>query len=99
MERRSFLGGITVAALSRRAGIAEEDVSRVYDVRQFGATGDGRSDDTIAIRRALAELNKAGGVLGARSPASGSAGLLRGATSSAATMATPGRPSVAASKT
>ncbi len=63
MERRSFLGGITVAALSRRAGIAEEDVSRVYDVRQFGATGDGRSDDTIAIRRALAELNKAGGVL------------------------------------
>lgn len=63
MERRSFLGGITFAALSRRAGTAEEDGSRVYDVRQFGATGDGRTDDTIAIRRALSELNKAGGVL------------------------------------
>jgi hypothetical protein len=63
MERRSFLGGITVAALSRRAGTADEDVSRVYDVRQFGASGDGRTDDTIAIRRALTELNKAGGVL------------------------------------
>jgi hypothetical protein len=63
MERRSFLGGITVAALSRGAVTAEGDVSRVYDVRQFGATGDGRTDDTIAIRRALAELNKAGGVL------------------------------------
>ena len=63
MERRSFLGGITVAALSRRAGTVEGDGSLVYDVRQFGAVGDGRTDDTIAIRRALTELNKAGGVL------------------------------------
>jgi len=66
MERRSFLGGMAaVGILSRRAGGIDVDNSnsQVYDVRQFGATGDGRTDDTIAIRRALTELNKGGGVL------------------------------------
>ena len=54
MERRSFLGGMAaVGILSRRAGGIDVDNSnsQVYDVRQFGATGDGRTDDTIAIRR------------------------------------------------
>jgi hypothetical protein len=69
MERRSFLGGMTLAALSSRAGTVErggtfeDNTSRVFDVRQYGAAGDGRTDDTIAIRRAFAELNKGGGVL------------------------------------
>src|SRR5262249_22727947 len=65
MERRSFLGGLALAAVHRDPAAApwDTDTSRVYDVRQFGAVGDGRTDDTAAIRRAVAELAKAGGVL------------------------------------
>jgi hypothetical protein len=63
MERRSFLGGVTFAALHPGPVAGDGDVSRVYDVRRFGALGDGRTDDTASIRRALAELGKAGGIL------------------------------------
>lgn len=63
MERRSFLGGVTFAALHPGPVAGDGDTSRVYDVRRFGALGDGRTDDTASIRRALAELGKAGGVL------------------------------------
>lgn len=64
MERRSFLGGMAVAAAARpTVAFGSEDTSRVFDVRSFGAVGDGRTDDTAAIRRALGELSKAGGVL------------------------------------
>jgi polygalacturonase len=35
--------------------------SRVFDVRQFGAQGDGKAVDTVAIQKALDECGKAGG--------------------------------------
>lgn len=34
---------------------------RVFDVRNFGATGDGRTVDTAALRQAIAAVDKAGG--------------------------------------
>jgi len=63
MERRSFLGGLALASVRPTFAASEDDTSRVYDVRRFGAVGDGRTDDTAAIRRALVELAKGGGVL------------------------------------
>ncbi|HEU4647546.1 MAG TPA: glycosyl hydrolase family 28-related protein [Gemmatimonadales bacterium] len=68
MERRSFLGGMVAASVAgaptmawgRRAG---EVVGPQYDVRQYGAQGDGRTDDAPAIRRALADSERAAGVV------------------------------------
>ena len=62
MERRHFLGGLAVTAWPRHL-VQPEQPGRVFDVRQFGAAGDGRTDDTSAIRRAVAEAGKAGGIV------------------------------------
>jgi len=61
MERRHFLGGLAVTAWPRHL-VQLKQPGRVFDVRQFGAAGDGRTDDTGAIRRAVAEAGKAGGI-------------------------------------
>src|SRR5690349_5178220 len=68
MERRSFLGGMVAASVAgtptmawgRRTG---EIAGTQYDVRQYGARGDGRADDAPAIRRALADSEHTPGVV------------------------------------
>jgi Pectate lyase superfamily protein len=68
MERRSFLGGMVAASVAgtptmawgRRSG---EIAGTQYDVRQYGARGDGRADDAPAIRRALADSEHTPGVV------------------------------------
>ena len=64
-----WLGGLGVAALAFNltAWAAESSStsapasSKVFDVRQFGALGDGKALDTAAIQKALDECGKAGG--------------------------------------
>lgn len=62
MERRLFLGGLALTAVPRPSAQAPES-GRVFDVRRFGALGDGRADDTGAMRRAVAEAAKVGGIV------------------------------------
>jgi hypothetical protein len=62
VERRLFLGGLALTAVPRPVAQAP-DAGRVFDVRRFGALGDGRTDDTAAVRRAVAEAGKVGGIV------------------------------------
>jgi len=62
VERRHFLGGLAVATWPSHIGQVEKP-GRIFDVRRFGAAGDGRTDDTNAIRRAVAGTAKAGGII------------------------------------
>jgi polygalacturonase len=54
-------------ALNLAAGAADSSsfsvptLARIYDVRQFGARGDGKAVDTAAIQKALDECGQAGG--------------------------------------
>jgi len=50
---------VTVVAVSGRA--ESPAMAKVFDVRQFGATGDGKSLDTAAIQKTLDECGNAGG--------------------------------------
>jgi hypothetical protein len=70
MERRSFLSGMMAAsAAATPAGAAalarrgDDPPALRYDVRQFGARGDGRADDSGAIRRAIEAAARAAGVI------------------------------------
>lgn len=62
MERRLFLGGLALTALPQPPAQAPEP-GRVFDVRRFGALGDGKADDTAPMRRAVAEAAKTGGIV------------------------------------
>jgi hypothetical protein len=62
VERRLFLGGLALTALPQPPAQAPEP-GRVFDVRRFGALGDGKADDTAPMRRAVAEAAKTGGIV------------------------------------
>lgn len=59
MARRTVVGGL-LAGMTAPARAAAGGVLHAAD---FGATGDGRTDDSAAIRRALAALRQGGGTL------------------------------------
>jgi polygalacturonase len=59
MYRRRFLTGIALSATSTRA--AGTPAAGSYDVRTFGARGDGKSDDTAAVQAAIDRCSSAGG--------------------------------------
>ncbi|HYF77463.1 MAG TPA: right-handed parallel beta-helix repeat-containing protein [Symbiobacteriaceae bacterium] len=60
----TMAGGVNVAEASTSSGKVEYPGSRTLDVSQFGATGDGLTDDSAAIRTALDALaNNGGGCL------------------------------------
>ncbi len=72
MERRDFLGGMAAAALvgsppstgsAVPTAAAAPGDGRTYDVRAFGALGDGKADDTAAFRRAIQGASEAPGVV------------------------------------
>jgi polygalacturonase len=52
----SVFGSLWLAAVA-----AESGSPRTYDVRSFGATGDGKTLDTVSIQKALSECGNAGG--------------------------------------
>jgi hypothetical protein len=61
--RRRFLGAAAAGALypglaASSAGAQEHTAGPAVDVREFGATGDGRADDTDAFRKAMAAASR-----------------------------------------
>ncbi len=56
---RWFLVAMSVILLTGGISVMEEPV--IWNVRDFGAKGDGKADDTAAFPRALDEAGKAGG--------------------------------------
>lgn len=62
MKTRPCIGAILLSIAFGAFGLsAVEAQTKIYDVREFGASGDGKSLDTVAIQRALDECGKAGG--------------------------------------
>ncbi len=63
--RRGLMGGVAAAgagfALNSLPVAAQPAGGQSYDVRRFGAKGDGRADDTRASQRAIDAAIKAGG--------------------------------------
>jgi len=56
----AFLVLLNLSAAASDPGLAQAG-SRLFDVRAFGAKGDGKTFDTAAIQKALAACGKAGG--------------------------------------
>jgi polygalacturonase len=57
--KRTLIAFISLLCLASAAAVSGS--SKVYDVRSFGAKGDGLTLDTEAIQKALAECGQAGG--------------------------------------
>ena len=52
---------VVLLAFGAAAGLPHSRATRAFDVRSFGATGNGRHNDTPAINRAILAANRAGG--------------------------------------
>ncbi len=62
MQRRTlFTAGIAALSLPGLSRPASAPSSQVFDVRRFGATGDGKTKDTASIQKAIDSAFKAGG--------------------------------------
>jgi polygalacturonase len=62
MNRRSLLGLGATALLAPEAGRAQQiAAARGFDVREHGAKGDGKNNDTAAIQKAIDAAFRAGG--------------------------------------
>ncbi|HEX3729007.1 MAG TPA: hypothetical protein VHV47_04340, partial [Opitutaceae bacterium] len=57
----TLLALATGSAVRAQAPSAAPNPGRLYDIRAFGATGDGKTLDTGAINRAIAAAAAAGG--------------------------------------
>ena len=62
VHRREFLGLVAASgSLASRARAQSANPFGAFDVRQFGATGDGKTLDTPAVTRAIVAATAAGG--------------------------------------
>jgi polygalacturonase len=61
MKTTLFLLACLLAALTPRPASPQADASGVYNVRAFGATGDGKTLDTAAVNKAIEAAAAAGG--------------------------------------
>jgi polygalacturonase len=60
-RRRHLVAGLVATATSLALPRASRGATHVYDIRRFGAVGNGRTLSTAAIQRALDACGKAGG--------------------------------------